>query len=250
MARSGSRWPGWGSVVAARRRSAGEGAAGGATRLRSGLVSAARPGLATRLRRGLAGEPRPGLATRPRKVRGGVGPVPTHPMATTDPAVLRWVVPDGLLPFAGPVERAPRGLQELLDAGVLAGLVVEPGAVLTVLGEGRSWVTEGAVVRSGLVDALGVPESWVPARQARALGPDEVLAAAAEQVIAGQVGRFAAGHGGTIRLVGVHDGVVEVSLGGACEGCAAAAVTLRVRLERLVRRRCPWLVEVRAVDAA
>ena len=27
--------------------------------------------------------------------------VPTHPVTTPDPDVLRWVVPDGLLPFTG-----------------------------------------------------------------------------------------------------------------------------------------------------
>ena len=43
--------------------------------------------------------------------------VPTHPVTTPDPAVLRWVVPDGLLPFTGSVARAPRMLQALLDDG-------------------------------------------------------------------------------------------------------------------------------------
>lgn len=182
-----------------------------------------------------------------RKAGGGV--VPTHPVATPDPAVLRWVVPDGLLGFVGPVARAPRLLQALVDDGALAGLVVEPGGVLTALGEGRSWVQEGAAVRAALVDALGCPERWEPGSLAHEVGPDEALAAAAQQVLEERVGGFAAAHGGSIRVVEVRDGVVLVALGGACDGCLAAAMTLRVRFERLLRRRCPWLVEVRAVDA-
>ncbi|PHP53307.1 hypothetical protein BW737_003590, partial [Actinomyces ruminis] len=88
-----------------------------------------------------------------------MGVVPTHPVATPDPAVMRWVVPDGLLGFSGTVARAPRLLQALLDDGTLAGIEAVPGAVLTLLGEGRSWQADGAAVRSALVDALGVPGS-------------------------------------------------------------------------------------------
>ena len=86
--------------------------------------------------------------------------VPTHPVTTPDPDVLRWVVPDGLLPFTGEVAHAPALLQALIDDGTLSSVRVDGGAVLTLLGPGHSWRTEGARVRSALVDALGAPQSW------------------------------------------------------------------------------------------
>lgn len=181
-----------------------------------------------------------------RSASGGV--VPTHPVTTPDPAVLRWVIPDGLLAFVGPVARAPRMLQTLLDEGVLTGLVLEAGAVLTALAPGHTWAEDGPAVRAALVDALGVPASWEAAAGAHDLGPDDVLKAAARQVLDEQVGVVAAEHGGTVELCQVRHGIVEVRLGGACDGCLAAAMTLRVRFERLLRRRCPWLVEVREAD--
>ena len=55
--------------------------------------------------------------------------VPTHPLTTPDPDVLRWVVPDGLLPFTGGVAHAPSLLQALLDDGTLSAVQVEDGAV-------------------------------------------------------------------------------------------------------------------------
>lgn len=172
-------------------------------------------------------------------------PVPTHPLTTPDPATLRWVIPDGLLPFAGAVASAPPALQALLDDGTLAAVQVAPGAVLTLLADGRAWADEGARVRTALVEALGSPQAWRPAGRASAVGPDEALRTAAREIAGGRVGAFARGHGGSLEVRSVRDGVVEVAMEGACHDCAAAAITMHARFEHLLRRRCPWLVEVR-----
>ena len=55
--------------------------------------------------------------------------VPTHPVTTPDPDVLRWVVPDGLLPFTGEVAQAPAMLQSLIDDGTLGSVRVDGGGV-------------------------------------------------------------------------------------------------------------------------
>lgn len=170
-------------------------------------------------------------------------------ISTPDPAVLRWIIPDGLLPFTGPVSRAPSALQALLDDGTLAALHVEPETVLTMLGPGHQWSDDGVTVRSALVDALGIPRSWQGHETARALGPDDALVAAAQQIIDGPLGDFVASHGGRLTVREAHDGIVDVVLDGSCHGCPAAVMTLRVRLERRLRRRCPWLRCVRQVTA-
>lgn len=170
---------------------------------------------------------------------------PTHPQVTPDPDVLRWVVPDGLLPFIGSVSHAPSLLQALLDDGTLAGLETVPGAVLTLLSPGHSWSEDGPRVRAALVDALGAPASWQGSTGAVDVGPDDALEAAAREIAAGPVGRIAQLHGGSFQVRSVHDGVVDVGLEGACQDCPAAVITMHARFEHLLRRRCPWLVEVR-----
>ena len=174
--------------------------------------------------------------------------VPTHPVTTPDPDVLRWVVPDGLLPFTGEVAQAPAMLQSLIDDGTLGSVRVDGGAVLTLLGSGRSWRQEGARVRSALVDALGAPDSWEGGETAHAAGPDDALEAAARQIADGSLGSFVNSHGGSLIVRSVRDGVVEIAMEGACDDCPAAEITMHARFEHLLRRRCPWLVEVRRVD--
>ena len=134
--------------------------------------------------------------------------VPTHPTTTPDPDVLRWVIPDGLLAFTGEVAHAPALLQQLLDDGTLRSVRVDGGGVLTLLGTGHDWRTEGARVRSALVDALGAPKSWKGAATAHASGPDDALEAAARQIADGSLGTFVNSHGGALVVHSVRDGVV------------------------------------------
>ncbi|MBA3311616.1 MAG: NifU family protein [Nocardioidaceae bacterium] len=54
-------------------------------------------------------------------------------------------------------------------------------------------------------------------------------------------------HGGDVKVLGVHDGVVRVQLTGACSGCTAAAVTLRHGVEEALRDGLPGFV---AIDVA
>lgn len=54
-------------------------------------------------------------------------------------------------------------------------------------------------------------------------------------------------HGGMITLIGVQDGVVSVEMGGGCQGCGMANVTLRHGVEAMLREEIPEVVEVRDV---
>ena len=53
--------------------------------------------------------------------------------------------------------------------------------------------------------------------------------------------------GGDVKLVGVEDGKVKVKLTGACGGCAMAAMTLRMGIERVLKQDIPEVSEVVAV---
>ena len=173
--------------------------------------------------------------------------VPTHPTTTPDPDVLRWVIPDGLLAFTGEVAQAPALLQKLLDDGTLRSVRVDGGGVLTLLGAGHDWRTEGARVRSALVDALGAPKSWKGATPPTP--PDPTTPWRPPPTDRRRLtGGFVNSHGGALVVHSVRDGVVEIAMDGACDHCPAAEITMHARFEHLLRRRCPWLVEVRRID--
>jgi Fe-S cluster biogenesis protein NfuA/nitrite reductase/ring-hydroxylating ferredoxin subunit len=51
-------------------------------------------------------------------------------------------------------------------------------------------------------------------------------------------------HGGEVELLEVSDGVVHVRMSGACQGCAASAMTLRRGIEEVLRSNYPAFREV------
>jgi Fe-S cluster biogenesis protein NfuA len=53
--------------------------------------------------------------------------------------------------------------------------------------------------------------------------------------------------GGDIELVNVNDGVVSVRLTGACHGCPMSMVTLRMGVEKLLKKEVPEMTRLVAV---
>ena len=106
-----------------------------------------------------------------------------------------------------------------------------------------------AVHRPGL-GALADGDVEHPAAQAligiygRELDDEELVEEALEQVRP-----YINSHGGEVELISVEDGVVRVRMSGACQGCAASAMTLRRGIEEALRAGYPDFREVVAEEA-
>jgi Fe/S biogenesis protein NfuA len=70
------------------------------------------------------------------------------------------------------------------------------------------------------------------------------LAIQVESVLQHHVNPSIAAHGGRAELVGVKDDVVYVALGGGCQGCSMASVTLKQGIEQILKQAIP---RIRAV---
>jgi Fe-S cluster biogenesis protein NfuA len=53
--------------------------------------------------------------------------------------------------------------------------------------------------------------------------------------------------GGDVELVDVTDGVVKLKLTGACRGCPMSTMTLKMGIERALKKQIPEIKEVVAV---
>ena len=70
------------------------------------------------------------------------------------------------------------------------------------------------------------------------------IAERVQKVLDHQVNPAIAAHGGQASLVGEEDGVVYLQMGGGCQGCGMAAMTLRQGIERILREAIPEIVEI------
>jgi Fe/S biogenesis protein NfuA len=73
---------------------------------------------------------------------------------------------------------------------------------------------------------------------------DDPLAQRVQDVLDTQINPGVAGHGGRVSLARVEDGVAYIAMGGGCQGCGAADVTLRHGIERMIREQVPEIERV------
>lgn len=66
-----------------------------------------------------------------------------------------------------------------------------------------------------------------------------------QQLLDGLINPAIAGHGGWVRLVAVEDdSVAHLEMGGGCQGCGLAAMTLRQGIETAIKDRIPAITEI------
>jgi Fe/S biogenesis protein NfuA len=76
---------------------------------------------------------------------------------------------------------------------------------------------------------------------------DEEIREKVQNLLENAINPAIAGHGGFVDLLDVKDNVVYLALGGGCQGCGMADVTLRHGIEALLRDEIPEIAEI--VDA-
>ena len=65
-----------------------------------------------------------------------------------------------------------------------------------------------------------------------------------QELIDSTINPAVAGHGGFVQLVEVKDNKVYLQMGGGCQGCGAADVTLKAGIERMIFEEVPEITEV------
>ena len=70
------------------------------------------------------------------------------------------------------------------------------------------------------------------------------VAAEVQQVIDSQINPSIASHGGFVSLLDVKDGVAFIAMGGGCQGCGMADVTLKHGIENMICEAVPEITQV------
>jgi Fe-S cluster biogenesis protein NfuA len=202
------------------------------------------------------------LACRPRNTYIAAMFIETE--TTPNPATLKFlpgraVMPSGTRDFASPEEAEASPLaQALFDTGEVTGVFFGRDFVSVTAGPGADWSRLKSQVVSVLLDhfvseqplfaSTGAAGFTVPAED-EGVGDDPADAEIVEQIkelIETRVRPAVAGDGGDIRYRGFRDGVVYLTMQGACSGCPSSTATLKHGIEGLLKHYVPEVHEVRA----
>ncbi len=145
----------------------------------------------------------------------------------------------GLRRFASPEDAHGSPLAEAILAIEGVTEVIVSGHTVTAVKDtpGQWQMTAravGAAIRSALLQGGPV---IVP--KAAAADGDDALYEQVADVFETRINPMVASHGGRVDLIDVQDGVVLLRLGGGCQGCGMANVTLRQGIETTLRQMVP-----------
>jgi Fe-S cluster biogenesis protein NfuA len=125
------------------------------------------------------------------------------------------------------------GITEIVVSGNLVTVVKDTPTPWQVVGK-----SVGAAIRRAL--AAGIPPiaEKGPATGAAHVSDDELYERVLE-LFETQVNPMVARHGGMVELIDVQDSVVLLRMGGGCQGCGMASVTLRQGIEGMLTQYLP-----------
>jgi len=106
------------------------------------------------------------------------------------------------------------------------------------------FVSEAPLFSGGNADGISVPPEDEPVVESDEADAETV--AAINELLETRVRPAVAGDGGDIAYRGFKDGVVYLTLQGACSGCPSSTATLKQGIESLLKHYVPEVVEVRA----
>ncbi|MES2493896.1 MAG: NifU family protein [Pseudomonadota bacterium] len=185
---------------------------------------------------------------------------------TPNPATLKFlpgqqVMAAGTREFTSPEDAAASPLAEaLFDLGEVTGVFLGRDFVSVTAAPGVSWAALKPQVVAMLLDhfvsgaplfvtgdagAISVP----PGSDGGDMGDDPADADIVSQIrelIETRVRPAVANDGGDIVYRGFRDGVVYLSMQGACSGCPSSSATLKHGIESLLKHYVPEVSEVRA----
>ena len=132
------------------------------------------------------------------------------------------------------------GVKELIVSGNIVTVTKTSPEPWQALGR-----AVGSAIRSTLTqDAPAVAPAAKPATGEPSLVNDDALYEQVAKVFDTQVNPMVARHGGHVELIDVQDAVVMLRMGGGCQGCGMADVTLRQGIEGMLAQLVP---EVRGI---
>ena len=135
-----------------------------------------------------------------------------------------------------------------IPAGGVTEVIVSGNIVTVVKYNPAPWPVVGKAVGAAIRAAAASGAPPVTAKSAApttgAAVDDDVLYERVARLFDEQVNPMVARHGGRVELIDVQDAVVMLRMGGGCQGCGMADVTLRQGIEGMLAQHIP---EVRGI---
>lgn len=135
-------------------------------------------------------------------------------------------------------------LEALFAIDGVARLYVS-GEVVVVAKEGeKDWQTLGKEIGGVIREKIASGGTLISRDDANSEVKETDIRSKVEELFAKQINPGISAHGGFVKLIDVKGSVVYLTMGGGCQGCGAAQMTLKLGIERAIFSQVPEVTEV------
>jgi len=137
--------------------------------------------------------------------------------------------------------------ERLFEIENVTGVMLS-GNEVTVAKKGtEDWTVIGKKVGQTIRPYLQLEASAISSavsEVSRDMALEERIRSSVQQVLDSQINPGVAMHGGHVSLLDVKGNVVYIQMGGGCQGCGMATVTLKQGIEKSIRQYVPEVTEI------
>lgn len=154
----------------------------------------------------------------------------------------RPVYPDGSIYFGSQAQAVGSPLAEAIFAITGVDSVLVQDSVVTVSAPaGGNWMPIAKQVGTAIRTVLAGDETPIAKDVLRELPDAGELKKKVQGVLDGEINPAVAAHGGWVELIDVKNNEVFIRMGGGCQGCGMADVTLKQGVEKSIRQAVPQI---------
>jgi Fe-S cluster biogenesis protein NfuA len=137
-------------------------------------------------------------------------------------------------------------MERLFKVGAVHSVLAKENVLIVAKTSVGSWDAVMPELESAIQDHYGAhPDTDERlARPESGAGDEGSIRQRVQEILDTEVNPSIASHGGFIRLVDVQGTRVVLQMGGGCQGCGMAHVTLREGVEHMLRSRIPEITEI------
>lgn len=157
----------------------------------------------------------------------------------------RPVFPDGSYYFSS--QESAKGsplAEEIFTIPEVTGVLVAGNVVTVKKGDYNDWVPIARKVGSMVRSHLASGQPWLAPDLKDRLPDEGEIRQKLKILLDTEINPAVASHGGFVDLVDVKGNTVYIQMGGGCQGCGMADVTLKHGIEAMIREQIPEVGEI------
>jgi Fe-S cluster biogenesis protein NfuA len=169
---------------------------------------------------------------------------------TINPATCRFTVDRPVYPggsaYFGNRQAAgdSRLAQRIFEIPEVENILIAENQVTVTKSGYEPWPSMGKLVGAKIREHILSGEPAVSVQYDSAIPPEAEIRKKIQTLLDGEINPALGMHGGWVELIDVKKNSVYLRLGGGCQGCGSARMTLKYGIERVIREKIPEVGEI------